>query len=195
MAELKELVSAVYFFSKINLGGAVLLIIVVLIVGLYHIKVLREYMNLWKPSTLKREIFAFKELIEAKRDEQIEKYEGQLSMAANKEEEALSIIRQQEQKIANLATKVSEYWLIAGFSKEIIDEVTTLQGSEDVMFIVKFKDGKIVRYKFPNEFIQTMIFIDGEFDFDDTEIWERSSFPGVDSEKELMAKAKEETES
>ena len=40
-----------------------------------------------------------------------------------------------------------------------------------------------------------MIFIDGEFDFDDTEIWERSSFPGVDSEKELMAKAKEETES
>jgi hypothetical protein len=52
--ELTNLIDKVDMLAKINLGGAAIIIVIVLGVAFYHIKVLKDFISFWKPSEVKK---------------------------------------------------------------------------------------------------------------------------------------------
>jgi len=144
-----------------NMGMVIAGVGVIVIWQKRQISMLKDYISLWKPSELKKDVDAYISLKDQIKDEmkrtmqnQIEEHKKKLEESEDKYQESLKLFNVLHAHIDKLQWEFitkKDFDPIMDFPKLFPEgsELVSEKGELDVMWTVKFPSGHLQRYKFP----------------------------------------------
>jgi hypothetical protein len=151
---LKELISNAKYWSLFgDVAVAFILALGILITFFWQkkkIESLKEYINLWRPSQLQKELEAYINLKDEINTSILEQYKNELAAAKDKEKEALKIIEELQDRNSKLSEKILKHQAIE--YSDLLPRGTQImprRETDSIMWTITFRDGRIMRFKSP----------------------------------------------
>ena len=151
---LKTLISSLKAYSVFgDVAIALILIIGILLTYFWQkkkIESLKDYIELWRPTHLKTELESFLDIKKEINKTTVEQYKKELQESKDKEEDALRIINDLQQKNSELLSKLMSQGTVTlmdiapSGGEAIVD-----REQDPIMWTIKFRNGTIKRFKFP----------------------------------------------